>query len=104
LLKEEFPELEYVHYLTDSPSSQYRNKTIFQILCEHETDFGIKARWNYLETGHGKGPCDGLGASVKRMADMDVKQQKCLIQDATDFYEWAQGKREGSKVKYIKYT
>ncbi|CAC5382373.1 unnamed protein product [Mytilus coruscus] len=27
----------------------------------HEEEFGMPARWNYLESGHGKGPCDGLG-------------------------------------------
>ena len=86
LLKLEFPALRKIHYLTDSPSSQYRNKTIFKLVCDHEEEFGIIARWNYLETVHGKGPCDGLGASVKRMADIAVKQQKWTIQDASDFY------------------
>jgi len=28
----EYPELKTIHYLTDSPTSQYRNKTIFQLL------------------------------------------------------------------------
>ncbi|WAR07281.1 LOW QUALITY PROTEIN: hypothetical protein MAR_017239 [Mya arenaria] len=32
------------------------------------------ARWNYFEVGHGKGPCDGLGGTVKRMADDAIKQ------------------------------
>ena len=72
-VKAEFPQLSQIHYLTDSPSSQYRNKSIFQVVCEHEQEFGVRARWNYLESGHGKGPCDGLGASVKRAADMAVK-------------------------------
>ena len=101
LLKEECPNLVRIHYLTDSPTSQYRNKTIFQVLCDHEEDFGIAARWNYLEVGHGKGPCDGLGASVKRSADMAVKQEKCSIQDASDFISWAENGE--SKVKYIHY-
>jgi len=78
--------------------------TVFQIVCEHETDFGVCARWNYLETGHGKGPCDGLGASVKRMADLAVKQHKCLIQDASDFFKWTLKRADETKVKYIQYT
>ncbi|CAC5410149.1 unnamed protein product [Mytilus coruscus] len=65
IVKEEYPELTTVHYLTDSPTSQYRNRYVFQILANHEADFGMKGRWNYLEAGHGKDPCDGLGASVK---------------------------------------
>jgi hypothetical protein len=89
LLKSHFSALKKLHYLTNSPSSQYRNKTIFHLVCDHEEEFGIKVRWNYLETGHGNGPCDGLGASVKLIADMAVKQQKCTIQDASDLYDWA---------------
>ena len=105
VLKEEYPKLKMMHYLTDSPTSQYRNKTIFKILTEHDTVFdGVSARWNYLESGHGKGPCDGLGASVKRNADMAIRQGKCLIQGAADFFAWAKGTEEnGSKVKFIWY-
>ena len=49
ILKETDPTLRTIHYITDSPTSQYRNKTIFKILADHEEDFGIFARWNYLE-------------------------------------------------------
>ena len=50
------------------------SKTIFQLIAHHHDDFGITPHWNYLEAGHGKGPCDGLGASVKRGADSATKQ------------------------------
>lgn len=50
--------------------------------------FVTKAAWNYLEAGHGKGPCDGLGSTTKRMADNDVKKHKYVIQDAFHFYSW----------------
>ena len=103
LLKEKYPDLKKIHYLTDSPTSQYRNKTVFEILCHHNSDFGVSARWNYLEVGHGKGPCDGLGGSVKRCADLAVRQRKCSIQDASQFFNWATSNNV-SKVKYILYT
>lgn len=103
-LKKEVPNLKCIHYLTDSPTSQYRNKTIFQILCNHLEQFGVSARWNYLESGHGKGPCDGFGASVKRAADMSVKQGKSTIQGAKDFLVWADKANVASKVKYIAYN
>ncbi|KAL3862797.1 hypothetical protein ACJMK2_008743 [Sinanodonta woodiana] len=77
-----------IHYLSDSPTSQYRNRYIFQLIAYHEEEFSIKARLHFLESGHGKGPCDGLGGSVKRSADMAVRQAKCNIQDAADFYAW----------------
>jgi DNA-binding transcriptional regulator GbsR (MarR family) len=88
-LKTVYPAMSKIHYLTDSPTSQYRNKTIFKVLTDHNDHFGVGARWNYLESGHGKGPCDGLGASIKRGADMAIRQGKVLIQNAEDFYAWA---------------
>ena len=52
--------------------------------------YNISATWNYWEAGHGKGPCDGLGGTVKRMADNAVKSGKVCIQDSDDFYAWTQ--------------
>ena len=60
-VKKFYPELKVIHYLTDSPTSQYRNSSISAVLTKHEDLFGMSATWNYFEVGHGKGPCDGLG-------------------------------------------
>ncbi len=37
-------------------------------LCSHEEDFGVAAEWHFSATAHGKGVCDGLGGTVKRLA------------------------------------
>lgn len=104
LIRQLLPGLVKIHYLTDSPTSQYRNKTIFKLICEHAKEFdGVSAQWNYLEVGHGKGPCDGLGASVKRAADMAVKQEKSSIQDANEFFTWA-SENNSSKIRYVLYS
>lgn len=101
LLKQMYPSLTTIHYLTDSPTSQYRNKTMFYLLAHHQEIFNdTRATWDFLEAGHGKGPCDGLGASVKRSADMDIKQGKCVIQTAEDFYAWTVN-LTSSCVKYF---
>ena len=78
--------LEMIHYWTDSPTSQYRNKTIFKVIY-HEEYFNCKASWNYTEAGHGKGPCDPIGGTAKHKADPAVKNGKFVIQDAVDFYD-----------------
>ena len=31
-------------------------------------DFGIPAEWHFHATMHGKGPCDGIGGNLKRLA------------------------------------
>ncbi|XP_066298277.1 uncharacterized protein [Branchiostoma lanceolatum] len=99
-VKQKHPAISYIHYWTDSPSSQYRNKTMFSILSDHESLFGVPACWNYFEAGHGKGPCDGVGGTAKRMADQAVNHQETTIQDAHDFYKWA-SQQEKSVIKYM---
>jgi hypothetical protein len=102
-LKLLLPDLEMIHYLTDSPTSQYRNRLILNVIAHHQQLFGVPASWQYFEAGHGKGPCDGVGGSVKRMADMAVKRQQCVIQNAEDFVSWGNS-QEKKTVKYILVT
>lgn len=66
-----------IHFLTDGPSSQYQNKTIFYLfqhrLKEEFTELKF-ATWNYQEAGHGKGAPDGIGGTLKQTADRAVTQ------------------------------
>ena len=96
------PDLAIVHYWTDSPTSQYRNKVIFDLVSNHTDIYGVRAVWNYFEAGHGKGPCDGLGGTTKRMADESVRSGKTVIQDARDFFAWSQSSFcSMSNVKFV---
>ena len=99
-VKQFVPDLKEVFYWTDSPTSQFRNKTIFHIISEHKEEYNCVASWNYFEAGHGKGPCDGVGGTVKRLADDYVKQNKVVIQDAADFFAWGRDKQSESKIDY----
>ncbi len=47
-----------------------KNCKNFLNLCHHKEDFEIDAEWNFFSTSHGKGPCDGVGGTVKRLAAM----------------------------------
>lgn len=98
------PPLLYIHYWTDSPTSQYRNKTMFAVTANHPNEFGMAAVWNYFEAGHGKGPCDGVGGTAKRMADDAVKTGKATIQDAHEFFTWASTSQSNSSLEYRFYT
>lgn len=82
-------DISHVHYYSDSPTSQYRNRWMFQYIESHKERYGISASWDYFEAGHGKGPCDGLGGTIKRLAE-DACKMGALIQDADDFLKWAQ--------------
>lgn len=96
--------LKCIHYWTDSATSQYRNKAIFSLIANHKSEFGFPAVWNYFEAGHGKGPCDGVGGSAKRMVDKVVKTGKVKIQDAVDFYDWQRMNENSSSVSYRFYS
>ena len=56
----------FINVVSDSPMSQYRNKTIFWFMKTFGMTNNIKMRWIFLENGHGKGIPDGIGATVKR--------------------------------------
>jgi hypothetical protein len=55
-------------YFSDGCAAQYKNRKNFINLCHHEEDFGMPAEWHFFATSHGKGPCDGVGGTVKRLA------------------------------------
>ena len=48
--------------------------------------------WHFFATSHGKGPCDGIGGTVKRLATKASLQRTldCQIQTPHQLYEWAQ--------------
>ncbi|XP_048256959.1 uncharacterized protein LOC125382708 [Haliotis rufescens] len=98
-----FPYATHVHYWTDSPSSQYRNRYMFDVILKHKELFGLEARWNYFECGHGKGPCDGLGGACKRQASDAVKQGKATIQDAHDFYHTIKNQSNTDSTLLLKF-
>ena len=95
------PAVSCIHYWTDSPTSQYRNKYIFYEVANHKQIHDIDSKWNYFESGHGKGPCDGLGGVTKRMADDAVNTGKATIQSAQDFFAWTQS--ETCNLQSIKF-
>lgn len=92
------PDTQFIHYLSDSPSSQYRNRHVFRIIADHAQQFQIPCSWTWFESGHGKGPCDGIGGTSKRCADLAVKRYNCIIDNAESFARW--GNDSGGKVTY----
>ncbi|XP_033122950.1 uncharacterized protein LOC117121756 isoform X2 [Anneissia japonica] len=55
-------------YFSDGCAAQYKNRKNFLNLCLHEEDFGVQAEWHFFATSHGKGPSDGVGGTIKRLA------------------------------------
>jgi hypothetical protein len=69
-----FGKFDRVSIVSDSPSSQYRNrKTLYIIDRVLRTELDImRWQWIYTEAGHGKGAADGVGAAIKRRCDTRV--------------------------------
>ena len=68
-----FPHIDTVHFWSDGPSKQYKNKKNFHLLSTIPPRLGFKnVTWNLFPTSHGKGAPDGIGATVKRCADRIV--------------------------------
>ena len=49
-------------------ASQYKNYSNFPNLIHNFEDFNLHAEWHFFATSHGKGPCDGIGGTIKRLA------------------------------------
>lgn len=77
-----------IYYFSDGAVSQYKNRFNMINLLNHEQDFGVSAEWHFFGTAHGKGPSDGLGGTLKRLATR-ASLQGTVIQTPKQLYDWA---------------
>lgn len=106
-LKEVLPcKLKKAIYFSDGAAAQYKNRKNFLNICLHENDFGIKAEWHFSATSHGKGACDGVGGTVKRLAARASLQKPIEDQITTplQLFEWAKANIPGTIFKYCSCT
>ena len=78
-----------IYYFSDGAPQQYKNYKHFINLYYHKQDHGIQAEWHFFATAHGKGPRDGIGSTVKRMAARASLPHDRQITTPQEFYEWA---------------
>ncbi|CAG9789875.1 unnamed protein product [Diatraea saccharalis] len=72
-IRSNFADINTVHFYSDGPSTQYRQKQNFYLMCTRFFDYGfVNMTWSFFEAGHGKGPADGIGGFLKRTADKIV--------------------------------
>ncbi|KYN07562.1 hypothetical protein ALC62_01467 [Cyphomyrmex costatus] len=78
-----------IYYFSDGAPQQFENFKNFVNIYYHENDFEISAEWHFFATG--KGPCDGIGGTIKRMAARASLQLPVDQQITTPFelYAWA---------------
>lgn len=80
-----------IFYFSDGVPQQYNNFKNFAKLYYHEDDFGVPAEWHFFETAHGKGPCNDIGGTIKRLASRASSQLGVTRQIITpaELFEWA---------------
>lgn len=65
--------LKVLHRFSDNCAVQYKSKLSFGHISQIEDEHDIKVYYHFTESGHGKGPSDGLGAAIK------AKLQKMIL-------------------------
>lgn len=71
-LARSFPDTTRLIFASDGPTSQYKNRNNCYLLLKKIPTYFKNLKdlaWNFSESGHGKGPMDGVGGSLKRDAD-----------------------------------
>ncbi|CAF3895827.1 unnamed protein product, partial [Rotaria sp. Silwood1] len=65
-------------------------------LAHHHVDFNIGASWTFSASGHGKGPCDGVGAVIKSTATQHIIKggPNASFSSPKQFYEWCVDKND----------
>ncbi|KAK6291241.1 hypothetical protein J4Q44_G00383610, partial [Coregonus suidteri] len=74
VVRERHPQVSTLHFFSDGPATQYRQKGNLFYLSTEPYKYGFKEiTWNLFEANHGKGaPDDGVGGALKRSADRIV--------------------------------
>ena len=59
-------------------------------MAHHHQDFHIEASWSFSASGHGKGPCDGVGAVTKSTATQHQLKAgpNASFSTPKQFFEW----------------
>ncbi|KAK1896542.1 Glucose-6-phosphate 1-dehydrogenase [Dissostichus eleginoides] len=75
VVRERHPQVSILHFFSDGPATQYRQKGNFFYLSTEPYKYGVKEiTWHFFEASHGKGAPDGVGGVLKR-EDIESKTQ-----------------------------
>ena len=72
------PPVKVLHRFSDNCTDQFKCKDAFCHLPLLETKRDVKIHYHYTESGHGKGPSDGLGAGIKKKLERMILSGKVI--------------------------
>lgn len=84
-------------------SAHYKNRKNFINFCHHKKDFNLNAEWHFYATSHGKGHCDGMGGTVKRIVTKASLQRTTgsHILAPTEMYSFCTSAITGIEFIYV---
>lgn len=101
-IKQNLPKINKIIYFSDGASVQYKNRKNFINLSHHTQDFKIAAEWHFFPTSHEKGPCDGLGGTLKRQAARaSLQRNENPIQTPKELFLWATSALLNIQINYF---
>jgi hypothetical protein len=77
MINDTLPNIDTLHILSDGPTAQYKNRFNINFMMHFiptVIPHVLSWTWNFGESGHGKGPMDGVGGVLKRTADTFVQR------------------------------
>nr|XP_046230013.1 uncharacterized protein LOC124051031 [Scatophagus argus] len=100
-LQATYPQVSVLHFLSDGPCTQYKQKGNFFLFSTELARRSLKGgTWNFFEASHGKGAPDGVGGTLKRTADKLVTNGRD-IPDARELYKVLKENTSTIKLFYI---
>ncbi|XP_028254033.1 uncharacterized protein LOC114441699 isoform X2 [Parambassis ranga] len=101
-LQSAHPEVSTIHFYSDGPCTQYKQRGNFFLFCTELFRRGFAAgTWNFFEASHGKGAPDGVGGALKRRADSLVSKGTD-IPDAAELFSALQKTDTTIKLFFVK--
>ena len=84
-------EVKHIEIWTDGPASQFKNQYVMTSVPMLSVKHNVNLSWNFSATSHVKGPIDGVGATLKQQAMEKVQTRKCVINNASEYFNAIQG-------------
>lgn len=101
-IQDKLPHVKVLHFQSDGPSTQYKNKSNFYLLRHYCKELNLSlGSYTFTTPGHGKSCTDGTRGTVKCLCDRYVLQGHDVL-SAADMIEVIS--RAGSKVQMFLIT
>ncbi|CAK1592360.1 unnamed protein product [Parnassius mnemosyne] len=101
LAKEMNPHIKVIHFFSDGPCSQYRQKKNFYLLSLFTPKLKLSySTWSFSEAGHAKSMADGTGGAVKRQLYKRISYGHDVT-NATEAFQILENSMKTVKCFYI---